>query len=367
MAASRPRGERPGEEAATRARECMDMAKDDVQAWIVDCSPDSGRHLLAAKRRLRESRRYYEQSQATRVDYFRQGREMTELLRETDRDQLERVVCCARQEILRDLDKAWQRWRKIPGVGRPRFKRRTDAVRIYISTTKQWRIEGESNKASLSLSGVAASVGRLEIRMDRPFPKDAKATSCHIVRDVDQWYAVFPLTFAVQVTPPPRDAVGINRGAVHAIVDSDGRVVDSPRHYAKAMGKIARLSRDLKRKEPGGRNYHKAAERLAKAHRKVRRQREHFLHQQSSHYANTYKMIAIENWSTKDMTSKEPDETFTTRSAKRAINRSILDVGWYELARQIEYKVEPISPGIRLGPRVTAQLFKAPSSSSRKS
>jgi putative transposase len=58
-------------------------------------------------------------------------------------------------------------------------------------------------------------------------------------------------------------------------------------------------------------------------------------------------MIAIEDWSTKDMTSKEPDETFSTREVKKAINRSILDVGWYELARQIKYKVEVTGGEVR--------------------
>jgi putative transposase len=255
-------------------------------------------------------------------------------------------VCAARQEILRDLDKAWQRWRKRLG-GRPHFKRRTDAVRIYFSTTKHWNIEGEAHRALLALAGVASSVGKIAMRMDRTFPQDAKASSCHLVRDVDQWYAVFPLTFPTDIVHPRATAVGINRGVVHAIADSDGRVVDSPKYYAKAMAKIARLSRDLKRKEPGGRNYHKAAMRLAKAHRKVRRQREHFLHQQSSHYAANYRLIAIEDWSTKDMTSAEPDEKFTTRAIKSAMNRSILDVGWYELGRQLKYKVETSGGEVR--------------------
>ena len=274
-----------------------------------------------------------------RVDYFRQSREMTELIREGDLHQLGRVVCCARQEVLRDLDKAWQRWRKRLG-GRPRFKRKTDTVRIYLSTAKHWGISGEGKKALLSLAGAASSVGKIEMRFDRPFPKDAKASSCHLVRDVDQWFAVFPLEFAAEVVRPSKKEVGINRGAVHAVTDTDGRIVDSPTFYGNAMGRIAKLSRDLKRKTPGGRNYHKAAERLAKAHRKVRRQREYFLHQQSAHYASQYRIIAIEDWSTKDMTAKEPDETFTTREVKKAINRSILDVGWYEMVRQIKYKVE---------------------------
>jgi len=352
LAMGRPRDERPGLESAKRGRECLEMAKDAVQAWLEDFSAQAWRHLLEAKRHFRQSQRYYDQARSDRVDYFHQSREMTEILRGADeitRDQLGRVVCSARQEILRDLDKAWQRFYKKLG-GKPHFKRRADAVRIYLSTTKHWAIEGQGNKAVLSLAGAASSVGPLEIRMDRDFPKDAKASSCHLVRDVDQWYAVFPLIFSAPAVRPLHDAVGINRGVVHAVADSDGRVVDSPQYYAKAMTKIAKLSRDLDRKTPGGRNYHKAAERLAKAHRKVRRQREWFLHQQSAYYAANYRMIAIEDWSTKGMTEKEPDEKFPTREAKSAINRSILDVGWYELARQLEYKVQTSSGEVRKVP-----------------
>ena len=271
-----------------------------------------------------------------RVDYYRQGPEMTELMKADPQlnSQLGRVVCSARQEILRDLDKAWQRWRKRLG-GRPRFKCRTDAVRIYLSTPKHWKVDGLGH---LLLSGVASSVGPLKIKQDRPWPGDAKFTACHLVRDVDQWYAVFPLEFSVHAEKPKGGAIGINRGAVHAIADSYGRVVESPHHYTKALEKIAKLSRDLARKEKGSRNRHKAALKLARAHRTIRRQREHFLHGESSYYTKRYGLIGIEDWSTKDMTSSDPDPKI--EAPKNLLNRKILDVGWYELARQIDYKAE---------------------------
>lgn len=298
---------------------------------------------LAHEQRLLGAARSREER--PRVDYYRQGREMTELMRETHHDGLARVVCSARQEALRDLDRAWQRWRKGLG-GRPHFKRRTDAVRIYLSTPRHWRVTQEK----LALAGVAGSVGPLEIRQDRPWPSDATLSACHLVRDVDQWYAVFPLEYTETRKRPVGPAVGINRGAVHAIADSTGRVVDSPGYYAKAMGRIAKLSRDLDRKESGSRNAHKAAVKLARAHRKVRRQREWFLHDQSRHYADTHELIAIEDWSTKNMTGSEPDEKFKTRPVKRAINRAILDVGWYELGRQIRYKAEVTGAEVRAVP-----------------
>jgi putative transposase len=266
-----------------------------------------------------------------RVDYFRQSREMTEIVRVDP--QLGRVLCCARQEILRDLDKAWQRWRKKLG-GRPHFKRRTDSVRFYLSTPKHWKADA----GVLTLSGIAGAVGPIKLRQDRPWPGDAKFSSCHLVRDVDQWFAVFPLEYSVVADKPKGGAIGINRGAVHAVADSYGRVVDSPHHYTKALARIAHLSRELARKESGSRNRHKAAVNLAKAHRKIRRQREWFLHDQSAYYTKKYDLIGIEDWSTKAMTSSEPDPKI--EAPKHLLNRKILDVGWYELARQIDYKAE---------------------------
>jgi len=337
------------------------------------------------------------------VDYYRQAPEMTELLQGGD-DQLARVVCSARQEILRDLDRAWQRWRKAPQQwGKPRFKRRGDRCRIYFSNPKAWKVEA----GSLSFAGAAASVGQIRIRQDRPWPGDAKFSSCHITRDGDEWYAVFPLVFSKEVVRPTGGAVGINRGAIHAIADSNGRVVDSPQFYARALGIIRHRARLFSRKVPfghcvkpsptkyrgfspavvdalardlatspgrvvyeaqkrggleaartyllanppappratlsipsDGRNRERARQYLARAHQRVRRQREWFLHNESTHYARRFSTIAIEDWSTKGMTSSEP-EGDEPRSVVRGRNRSILDVGWYEFGRQLKYKVEP--------------------------
>ena len=277
------------------------------------------------------------------VDYYRQSKEMTQLLEQDD--QLARVVCCARQEVLRDLDKAWQRWRKMPGVGRPRFKRKTDHCRTYLSTPKHWKLEGKY----LSFSGLAATVGKLRVEVDRPFPEGATLSSCAIVRDASEWYAVFPLVYTTNVEQAPHRSVGINRGAIHAIADSDGRVVDSPKFFVRALETVKRRNQALARKKPGSRNFGKAAAQLAKAHQKVRRQRAHWLHEQSAHYAANYDLVAIEDMSVKEVISDDDTPASTAASepkphktipefAKSLVRRSILDVGWYELGRQVEYK-----------------------------
>jgi putative transposase len=289
------------------------------------------------------------------VDYFRQAREMTALL-EVD-DQLARVVCSARQEILRDLDKAWQGWRKL-GRGLPRFKKRTDCCRIYLSTTKHWAVNGRY----LELSGAAESIGKIRIEQDRPWPEGAILTSCAIVRDVDEWYAVFPVTYTADIAQAPHRSVGINRGVVHAIADSYGRLLNSPQFYSQALDRIRKYSQDLSRKQPGSANARKARIKLARAHQKVRRQREIWLHEQSAHYVQNFDLVAIENLSVQSMVQHHSQDGTCIRGSceeivfrrglckahynsnrvkkvpAKDLARGILDVGWYEFGRQLEYK-----------------------------
>lgn len=86
--------------------------------------------------------------------------------------------------------------------------------------------------------------------------------------------------------------------------------------------------------------------------------REWFLHNESAYYARSYQKVAIERWRTKDMTSSEPEEredgSRERLAQTRGRNRSILDVGWYELGRQLTYKAEAtgcevveVDPGLR--------------------
>lgn len=353
-ALARPQGERPGQ----RRRELRERARMHAARWVAHLG---AKRTLAARGELHAARDLLAAARADGgVDYYRQSREMTELL--TVDEQLARVVCSARQEILRDLDKAWQRFWKRLG-GKPHFKRRTDSCRIYLSTPKHWRVEA----GVLVLSGAASPVGPIQMRQDRPWPGDAKFSSCALVRDVDEWYAVFPLQYSTELERGS-GMVGINRGAIHAIADSEGRVVDSPAFYGKALERVKRRARELQKKQPGSRNRYKAAQKLARAHRAVRRQREWWLHEQSAHYATRYKTIAIEDMGTKKILqrpSQDAQHNWSTTCRKHecgkpvhkqrlckehyeeqryipksAVRRSILDVGWYELGRQLEYKAQ---------------------------
>ncbi len=263
--------------------------------------------------------------------YFDQAKEMTLLCKEAP--WLEEVPCAIRQEVLRDLDKAWQRCFKRL-AWRPRFKRRTDTMRFYIPNRSGWDLTGETLRFR--------KLGDLKIVQDRPL--GGTPSSCTIVRDVDQWFAII-LCSIEREDPAPRSGpmVGIDRGVAFTLADSDGRLVMNPDFYGAAHQRLARAQRQVAKKQKGSKNQTKIKLRVAKLHRKVRRQREHFLHVESVRYAEKYGVIMLEDLHIGNMTrsaSGTVEEPGTNVAAKSGLNRSILDAGWGRFHTYLRYKLD---------------------------
>ena len=262
------------------------------------------------------------------LSYFDQAKEMTPICEVDER--LADVPSVCRQQVLRDLDLAYRRcFQRL--AREPRFKgrRHEEKISLYAADANGWHITGKSL--------TFRKLGDVHIVVDRPIL--GVPTSCRLVQDVDQHYAIILSNIEIaDPVPSGLPAVGVNRGAVNGIVDSTGRIEVAPRPLNNEMVSVKRLSRALSRKDPRSKNADKARLRLAKKHQKIRRRRDHWQHQQSLHYARSYSLIGIEAFETKRMTSSDLDAN--VRMPKNELNRAILDVGWYALESQIRYKAE---------------------------
>lgn len=88
-------------------------------------------------------------------------------------------------------------------------------------------------------------------------------------------------------------------------------------------------------------NWKKAKARITKLHQRVAHTRNDFLHKTSNAISKNHAMVVIEDLKVTNM-SKPASGTIETpgRSvkAKSGLNKSILDQGWGEFRRQLEYK-----------------------------
>jgi putative transposase len=241
-----------------------------------------------------------------------------------------RNVCA---QVIVELDKAWQRCFKRLARA-PRFKKKgRDTLGLSEPHPKVWRLDGSSLRFP--------KIGSIRTVVHRPL--EGKAKSCTIRRDSDEWYA--SIMCEVEIADPvPRTQpiVAIDRGVVNIVADSDGLLVENPRFYKNAMKRLARAQRSVSRKKKGSKNHAKAKVRVANIHRKVRRQRDHFVHNLSAYYAKNHGTVILERLKIKNMTrsaSGTVEDPGTNVRQKSGLNRGILDSGWGKLHWQLDYKL----------------------------
>lgn len=268
---------------------------------------------------MEQRRMGYDRPRGERVypSYFSQNKELTELRADLPwLADVPRNVCC---HLLLELDIAWQRCFKKLGFG-PRWKKKGATSFSFCEPhPKVWRLSGSTLRFP-KLGDLRAVAHRLV---------EGKPKTCTIKCDAGQWFATIICEIeAVELTARSGPVVALDRGVVNVIGDSDGRLVPSPRFYEKAMVKLAMAQRSVSRKKKGSKNREKAKARVSILHRKVRRQREHFLHVLSHGYAKSHGVVVIEDLQIDNMVM-----------VSNELSRGILDAGWGLLRWMLDYKL----------------------------
>jgi putative transposase len=252
---------------------------------------------------------------------FDQHKELTELRAELPwLAAVPRNVCA---QLLVELDKAWQRCFKKLGRT-PRWKRKgVDRISLCEPHPKTWHIDG----GSLHFP----KLGLMKFVQHRPLEGTPK--TCTLVRDVDQWFVSISCEVETSPSMSRREpAVALDRGVVLLVADSDGKKIENPRYLKRSCIRLARAQRIVCRRKKDSKNREKAKLRVAKLHRRVRRQRNHVLHQISSDYAKSHGMVIVEKLNILGMTADGGGR-------KVSLNRNILDAGWGRLVEMLRYKL----------------------------
>ena len=223
------------------------------------------------------------------------------------------------QQSLRNADTAFSNFFKKKAKY-PRFKSKWDKQSIRF-LPNAFNYDG---KYSITLAKMNSP---LKIKWSRTIPRGAKVKSVTVSKEPSGRYFIsFLCEDSVAQKLKIDKTIGLDWGLKDFITTSDGEKVISPKHYRQAGQRLKFLQRELSRKSKGSNNRQKARVKVAKVHAKVANQRKDFLHKLSSSIVHENQVICIEDIAVKNL------------SRNRHLSRSIMDSGWGEFVRQLEYK-----------------------------
>ena len=154
-------------------------------------------------------------------------------------------------------------------------------------------------------------------------------------------------------------SVGVDRGVKHFAVLSNGEFLAPLNSFKKHARALKYHQKSLARKVKGSKNCLKQKKRIAKKHIKIADARKDYLHKCSSKISKNHAIIILEDLKTANMTKSARgslESPGTRVKAKSGLNQAILDQGWFEFSRQLEYK-QKFSGGklVLIDPKYTSQ------------
>jgi putative transposase len=252
-----------------------------------------------------------------KVDYYSQAANLKET-KSLFPEYKDIYADCQQQNLMR-LDKAWKRW-LIPDKngkrgGKPRFKKQGDICSITFPRVNSAKAGANLLGNTLKLS----KIGDIPVVLHRPIPEGSVIKQATIVSKADGWYVSFALEDnTVPVSLPVdeiKSACGIDVGLEKFLTTSDAQAIAVPQFYRKAQAVLARKQRKLARQEKGSNNYQKQANKVARLHLHIARQRKDFHYSVAHYLCTTYDLIGFEKLNIKGL-------------ARTRLAKSILDVAW---------------------------------------
>ncbi len=235
------------------------------------------------------------------------------------------------QQSLKDLERAYKNFFQKRAAF-PRFKKRgqNDAFR-YPQGVK---LDQENSRIFLP------KLGWMRYRNSRQVTGVVKNVT--VSQSCGKWYISIQTESEVS-TPvhPSASMVGLDAGVAKLATLSDGTVFGPVNSFQKNQKTLARLQRQLSRKVKFSNNWQKQKRKIQRLHSCIANIRRDYLHKVTTTVSKNHAMIVIEDLKVSNM-SKSAAGTVSQPGrnvrAKSGLNRTILDQGWYEMRRQLEYK-----------------------------
>ncbi|MFC0712246.1 RNA-guided endonuclease InsQ/TnpB family protein, partial [Azorhizophilus paspali] len=237
------------------------------------------------------------------------------------------------QQALKDLERAYANF-FAQRADFPRFKKKGRSDSFRYPDPKQIKLDQTNSRIFLP------KLGWLRYRNSRDVLGTVKNVT--VSQSCGKWFVSVQSEREVAQPIPNGGAVGIDLGVARFATLSDG-TFHAPLHSFKRHETALRKAQQaMGRKTQFSNNWKKAKGRVQKIHSRIGNARRDYLHKASTTISQNHAMVCIEDLQVRNMSRSAAGNTEKPGRnvrAKSGLNKSILDQGWFEFRRQLDYKL----------------------------
>ena len=238
------------------------------------------------------------------------------------------------QHTLKDLDKAYQNF-FAKCADFPRFKCKGSGDSFRYPDPKQIKLDRGNSRIFLP------KLGWIRYRNSRDVLGEVRNVT--VSSNGDKWFVSIQTQREVeQPVPTATTAIGIDLGIARFATFSDGSHIAPLNSFKTQQAKLAKYQRRMAHKQKFSNNWKKSKAKVQKLHTKMANARRDFLHKATTTISQSHARVFVEDLQVRNM-SKSAAGTAENHgknvAQKAGLNKAILDQGWGEFRRQLDYKM----------------------------
>ena len=239
------------------------------------------------------------------------------------------------QQALKDLERAYKNF-FAKRADFPRFKRKGQSDSFRYPDPKQIKLDQSNSRIFLP------KLGWLRYRKSRDVLGEVRNVTVSL--SAGKWCMSIQTAREIeQPIPKASSAIGIDVGIARFATMSDGDFIEPLNSFKKHQQRLARYQRAMSRKVKFSNNWKKAKARVQRIHARIGNVRRDYLHKATTTISKNHAMVCIEDLQVRNMPRSARGNTERPGKnvkAKSGLNKSILDQGWFEFRRQLDYKFQ---------------------------
>ena len=237
------------------------------------------------------------------------------------------------QQTLKDLERAYTNF-FAKRADFPRFKKKGQSDSFRYPDPKQIKLDQTNRRLFLP------KLGWLRYRNSRDVLGVVKNVT--VSQSCGKWFVSIQTEREVDQSIPQGGAVGIDMGIARFATLSDGSHIEPLNSFRRHETALGKAQQAMSRKTKFSNNWKKAKARVQRIHSRIGNTRRDYLHKTTTTISQNHAMVCIEDLQVRNMSKSAAGSTEKPGKnvrAKSGLSKSILDQGWFEFRRQLDYKL----------------------------